>query len=76
MFEHNIVINKINGEKIFFKEKDELEKHFEILFKDVYDNSDSYEDNERDSAHEIVSFMDKKKFASAGKVFKTSVLYR
>lgn len=57
-----IIINKLNGEKIIFEEKEELEKHFNSLFKEVYDNPDNYDDVERDSAHEIVSFMDKKKF--------------
>lgn len=62
MLENKVIINKLNGEKIVFENKENLEEHFNFLFKDVYDNSDSYDDNERDSAHEIVSFMEKKKF--------------
>lgn len=61
MSEQNIVINKENGEQLVFETKDKLENYFTTLFKDLYNNPDNYDDVERNSAHEIISFFERKK---------------
>lgn len=57
----NIVVNKANGEQIIFETKCQLEEYFASLFKDLYNNPDDYDDIECDSAHEIISFFERKK---------------